>query len=313
MLVGNYEQIVKLVAEGANLPVEEIERRIEARRAKLSGLISKEGAAQIIASELGISFDKQKMKISGLLSGMKKISITGKIIRMNKIAEYNKNGRSGKIGSFLIADDTSNIRVVLWDTNHIQLIETGAIKEGDVIDIAGGDIRNTELHLTGFGDIKVSSAVLDNVQTKQVVQKKSIDKIQPNDQVSTRAYIVQLFGPTFYSVCSECNKKLNESNKCEVHGVVSPKRNAILTLILDDGSGNIRAVVFSDQLKKMATPEQLENSESFMGKRQELMGKEMIVEGGVRRNKLTDALEIFVNDVHDVDLDILINELEKGN
>jgi len=313
MLQGNYEQIVKFVAENANLPIEDIERRIEARRAKLSGLISKEGAAQIIASELGISFDKQKMKISGLLSGMKKIGITGKIIRMNKIAEYNKNGRSGKIGSFLIADDTSNIRVVLWDTNHIQLIENGVIKEGDVIEINGGDIRNTEMHLTGFGDIKLSQVVMDNVQTRQVVQKKSIDKIQPNDQVSARAFIVQLFGPTFYSVCSECNKKLNETGKCDVHGVVAPKRNAILTLILDDGTGNIRAVVFSEQLKKIASPEELENSETFMGKRQELIGKEIIVEGGVRRNKLTDALEIFVNDFQELDLDKLIEDLEKGN
>jgi hypothetical protein len=247
MLVGNYDQIVKLVAEGASLPVEEIEKRIEARRSKLSGLISKEGAAQIIASELGISFDKQKMKISGLMSGMKKITITGKIIRMNKVAEYNKNGKSGKIGSFLIADDTSNIRVVLWDTNHIQLIENGVIKEGDVIDISGGDIRNTELHLSAFGDLKLSTAVMGEVQTKQIVQKKTIDKIQPNDQVSTRAFIVQLFGPTFYSVCSECNKKLNESNQCDAHGLVSPKRNAILTLIVDDGSGNIKAVLYKDK------------------------------------------------------------------
>ena len=310
MLVGNYEQIIKLIAESSSLPIEEIERKVEARRAKLSGLISREGAAQIIASELGVSFDKQKMKISGLLSGMKRVNITGKIIRMNKVAEFNKNGKSGKIGSFLLADDTSNIRVVLWDINHIQLIETGVIKEGDSVEISSGDIRNAELHLGSFGDIKVSNVVFDSVQSKPVVQIKTIDKIQPNDNVITRAFIVQLFGPTFYQVCSECNKKVNESNQCEVHGIVSPKRNSILTLILDDGTGNIRAVVFSDQIKKIATEAELENSEAFMGKRKELMGKEIMVSGGVRRNRLTEALEIFANDITDVDLDKLINELE---
>jgi len=311
MLQGNYDQIIKIIAESSNLPIEDIERRIEARRAKLSGLISKEGAAQIIASELGISFDKQKMKISSLLSGMKRVNITGKIIRMNKVAEYNKNGKSGKIGSFLLADDTSNIRVVLWDVNHISMIETGTIKEGDVIELASGDIRNGELHLGGFGDIKISQAVFANVQEKQVTQKKNIGNIMLNDHVSTRAFIVQLFGPTFYFVCPECNKKLGEGNKCEVHGLVSPKKNAILTLIMDDGTGNIRAVVFSDQLKKMASEAELENSETFMSKRNDLLGKEVIIEGGVRKNKLTEALEIFVNDFKEVNIDELINELEK--
>ena len=57
----NYHQIVARIARSSNLSVEDIERRIEAKRAKLSGLISKEGAAQIIAAELGISFDKEKM------------------------------------------------------------------------------------------------------------------------------------------------------------------------------------------------------------------------------------------------------------
>jgi hypothetical protein len=209
-----------------------------------------------------------------------------------------------------LADDTSNIRVVLWDTNHISLIENGTIKEGEVIEILGGDIRNMELHLGGFGDIKLSSAVLDNVQEKPIVQKKTIDKIMTNENVLTRAFVVQLFGPTFYFTCPECNKKLEEGSKCSVHGIVNGKKNAILTLIIDDGTGNIRAVIFSEQLKKIASEDELENTESFMAKRNELIGKEIIVEGSARKNKLSEALEIFVNDLREVDLDKLVEELE---
>lgn len=310
MLQGNYEQILKMISEGSNLPIEEIERRIEARRAKLSGLISKEGAAQIIASELGISFEKQKMKISGLLPGMRRINLVGKIIKLNRVVEYNKNGKSGKIGSFLLADDTSNVRVVLWDVNHIGLIENGIIKEGDNVEISNADIRNSEIHVGSFGDIKLSQVIIDNVQTKPVVLKKMIGEMQTNDNISTRAFIVQIFGPTFYSVCPECKKRVSELNECETHGAVVPKKNAILTLILDDGSGTIRAVLFSDQIKKVATEAELENSEAFMPKRAELLGKEVLLEGGVRKNKMTENLEIFVNEVQDIDLDKLIAELE---
>lgn len=310
MLQGNYDTIVKLIAEGSNLPIDEILRRIEAKRAKLSGLISKEGAAQIIASELGINFDKQKMKIENLLTGMKRINIVGKIVRINKVAEYNKNGRSGKIGSLLLADETSNVRVVLWDVNHIGMIERGDIKEGDVIEITGGDVRNAEVHLSSFGEIKLSPIQLENVQTKPVLQQKTIDKITQNDNVSFRAFIVQLFGPTFYNVCPECRKRVSETNQCEAHGNVIPQRNAILTLIVDDGTGNIRCVVFSDQIKKIATEQELESSETFMGKRKELIGKELIIEGGARKNKLSDVLEIFVNDLKEVEISSLITELE---
>ncbi len=311
MIQGNYEQILKMISEGSNLPVEEIERRIEARRAKLSGLISKEGAAQIVASELGISFDKQKLKISNLLSGMRRINITGKILRVNKIVEYNKNGRSGKIASFLIADETGNIRVVLWDVNHIRLFEVGEIKEGDTVEIANGDIRNGELHLSSFADIKLSQAVITNVQTKQAVQHKSLDKVQMNDSISTRAFIVQIFGPTFYLVCPECNKKVSETGTCEAHGKVIPKKNAILTLIIDDGTNNMRAVLFSEQIKKIVNSDELPSSDSFMEKRNLLIGSEVILEGNVRKNKLSENLEIFVNSVEEINLDRVIEELEK--
>ena len=75
MIPGSYGQILEMISRNSGLSVEDIERKIEAKRAKLSGLISKEGAAQIVASELGINFEKEKMKISELLSGMKKINI----------------------------------------------------------------------------------------------------------------------------------------------------------------------------------------------------------------------------------------------
>lgn len=311
MLQGNYDQIIKLVSENSGLTTEEVERRIEAKRAKLSGLISREGAAQIIASELGISFDKYKMKISGLLSGMRRINLVGKIIRINRVVEYNKNGKSGKIGSFLLADETSNVRVVLWDTHHISLIEEGKIKEGDTVEIANADVRNSELHVGSFGDLKLSQVVINNVQTKPVVQTKAIDKMNMNDNILVRAFIVQIFGPTFYSTCPECNKKVTELNECEAHGKVAPKRNAILTLIIDDGSGNIRAVLFSEQIKKLNDGQEIPSVEDFIDKRKALIGKEIFLEGSVRKNKLSENLEIFVSDIRETNIDQLIEELDK--
>jgi len=55
--MNNYELLIDRIAKSASLEKSEVERKVEAKKAKLSGLISKEGAAQIIAAELGINFD----------------------------------------------------------------------------------------------------------------------------------------------------------------------------------------------------------------------------------------------------------------
>ena len=131
----NYQQLVQFISDNSGVSVDEIEKKIEAKQAKLAGLISKEGAAQVIAAELNINFDKQIVKISHLVPGMRKINLVGKIIELFPVREYNKNGRSGRIGSFILADETSNVRTVLWDENHIDLIDKGQIKKDGCVEI----------------------------------------------------------------------------------------------------------------------------------------------------------------------------------
>jgi replication factor A1 len=92
-----YEQIVDRISRASGMTVNDIERKVEAKRAKLSGLVSKEGAAQIVAAELGINFEKQKVKINELFSGIKRVNTSGKIIRMFPVREYKKENREGKL------------------------------------------------------------------------------------------------------------------------------------------------------------------------------------------------------------------------
>jgi len=308
-MLQNYTQLVDRIARSSGLSNEEVERRIEAKRAKLSGLISKEGAAQVVAAELGISFEKEKMKINELVSGMKRVNVVGKIIQMFPVRSYSKEGREGKIGSFVLADDTSNMRTVLWDTNHISLIEKSEIKEGDVIEIANGSIRNSELHLTGFSDIKRSNEPIENVVEETVIHEKSISQLAQGENAGIRAFIVQVFEPRFFIVCPSCRKKISDAGECSEHGKVAGEKRALLSVVLDDGSETIRAVLFSDQIEKIIPREELENG--FGRRRDDLLGKEMLFSGQVRRNSLYDNLEFFVNDWKEINIDELIDKLEK--
>lgn len=307
----NYNHLLDFVSEKSGLTKEEIDRKVEAKQAKLAGLISKTGALQIIAAELNISFDKQTIKISQVVPGMKRINLIGKIVNLFPVREYNKNGRAGRIGSFVLADETSNIRTVLWDENHIDLIIQGSINSGSVVEITNATLRNGELHLTSFSEIKLSDRDFEEVVIKKPIQRKTIDRFNKNDSASTRAFIVQMFEPKFFNICPACKKKVNEVGECLEHGRVIPEKRALVSFVLDDGSDSIRAVAFSDQLEKIISSKELDNPDLYAIKKSELLGKEIIVSGQVRSNTMFNHNEFIISDFQEVDIDKLIEELEK--
>ena len=310
----DYNALLDRISRASGIVKEEIERKIEAKRAKLSGLISREGAAQIIAAELGISFDKEKLKIAEVLTGMRKVNIVGKVVKLFPVRSYEKNGKSGKVGNFIVADDSGNAKVVLWDVNHISLIENGELKEGDVIEIGNGSVRNNEIHLTGFSEIKKSSEVIENVNVEKSYGSKEIVGLKPGDSTKVRAFVVQVFEPRFFEVCPECGKKLlqdPEGSKCEAHGRVIPKKKALMNIVLDDGSETIRSVLFSSQLESLGLGLQDLEGENFLVKKEGLLGKEFNFSGNVRQNRLFGNSEFIVDTIGEIDIENLIAELGK--
>ena len=313
-MIQDYAQLADRISKASGKDIEEINRLVEAKRAKLSGLISREGAAQIVASELGINFDKAKVKINEIMTGMRKINLIGKIIQLFPVREFKKEKREGKVVNFIIADETSNIRTVLWDSNHIELIEKGEIKKGDVIEITNANLRNTELHLGGFSDIKKSGEVLENVKEEKECFEQEISKFSVGGSFKVRAVIVQIFEPRFFEVCPECSKKVlsePEGSRCEKHGKVTPIKRALLSLVLDDGSASMRAVLFSEQIEKLGLTLETLQGDVFLQKREELLGRESYFSGNVRQNKLFNNLEFFISDIKDMEIEKLIEVLEK--
>lgn len=276
-MMQNYQQLLERINRASNLSIEDIERRIEAKRAKLSGLISKEGAAQIVAAELGINFEKQKVKVNELMQGMRRVNILGKVIKVFPVRQYKKEDREGKVANFVLADTTGNVRVVLWDTNHIGLIENNQVKEDSVIEISNAQLRNNEIHLTGFSDIKLSNENMGNVKTDINFSNKKLIDVKKGESARIRAFIVQAFPPRFFEVCPECNSRARQEGEnylCAKHGRVIPIKRALLNIILDDGSENMRSVLFNEQMEKLGI-----KPESFSDERANLLGKEMFFPG----------------------------------
>lgn len=304
----NYLKLLERISRSSGVDKEELERKVEAKRAKLSGLISKEGAAQVVAAELGVSFDSEKLKINELLPGMRKVNLVGKVIQLFPVREFTtKKGDQSKVCNFILADDTSNIKVVLWDTHHIELIEKGQVKQEVVVEIVNASMRENELHLGSFSEFKLSDEVFENVKTEKVVSEKNIVDFKTGDSASVRAFVVQSFDPRFFEVNADTGKKPTEEEIA--NGTVRLEKRALINIVLDDGTENIRGVLFHETLKDIGI-NSLEDPNMLAQERENLLGKEMIFSGNVRINKFFNNNELIIDSAKDVNIDELVGKLE---
>lgn len=311
--MAGYEALIEKIAESSGVAKEEIDKKVEAKRAMLSGLISREGAAQIIAAELGISFENQEFKISELVPGMKKVNLVAKVLNIFPVRSFERNGQENKVSNFIVADETGSTRCVLWDTNHIELIENKTIKEGDSVEVKNAGVRDGEIHLGSFSELKKSDKVLENIKRERSVEQKDIEELGQGQNVEVRGIVVQMFNPRFFSVCPECNKKAEQTGEgynCKEHGSVVPKERAVMNFVLDDGTESVRVVLFSDQINQLTNEEELKDTDKLQAFREDLLGTEFYVSGNVRNNSFFNNLEIIANKVEKVDVDKLVADLE---
>lgn len=305
-----YQKLVERIAHAAKLSAEDIERKVEAKRAKLSGLVSKEGACQIVAAELGVALDKERMKLAELIPGMRRANVLGKVLEIGTVRSYTKGERSGKVANFTLADESGKMRCVLWDLSHVGLIEEGKLHVGDVVEITNANVRNGELHLSSFSDVRASQEQLGEVVTEAIYGAVTLKDARVGELLQTRAFIVQAFEPRYFEVCPECGRKAVEE-ACLTHGKVVPQRRALLNLVLDDGTETMRSVLFGETILQLGlSEEEVFSLEKFAEKRAMLLGEESVFSGRVRMNTLSNMPELTIEKVEAVQPEALTAALE---
>jgi replication factor A1 len=303
-----YDQIIAAIKEQSKLSDEELTSRIKAKMDQLSGLISKEGAAHIIANELGVNlFANSSVKIRDLNPHMKSATITGKVIAVYEIKEFmRKEGSPGKVASFMIADETARMRAVLWN-DQTELIKT--LKEGMIVQIKDGYIKennmSVELHLNSRSQLvcnpegQIINVISSPSAPKQAAVRKKIEELAQTDtNIELLGTIVQAFDPRFFEVCPECAKRLKQKDAsfvCDTHGQMPPAFSYVMNATLDDGTGTIRMVFFGRQLDNLLKGVDMlkfkENPAEFQSVKQDLLGKIIKVVGRSSKNQMFDRLE----------------------
>ncbi len=312
-----YEEIVKKIKEKSDLSDEELDAKIKEKMDQLSGLISKDGAAYIVANDLGVKLVESEgpVKIKDIYSGMRALETVGKVVRIFPVNEFERNGMKGRVGSFILADETGQIRVTLWN-DKVELLSDFNL--GDILKIKEGfakeNMGRKEIHMNSNSKIVINPEgitinvdVQENQEQQQEAKRKKISEISENDMnVEILGTVVQVFDPKFFPQCPQCNKKLtqnSESFTCNEHGNVEPKYGNVMNIVIDDGTDNIRAVFFGNATLQVTnkTQEQMnklrENPENFEEVKTSLLGETIKIEGRVKRNQMFDRLEVIANKV----------------
>ncbi len=303
--------IISRIKEKTKLSDEEINDKIEEKLKQLSGLISKEGAAHIIANELGVKLFEAvtgKLQIKNILIGMRDVETVGKVTQISELREFKTDNREGKVASFVLGDETGTIRVVMWG-NQADNIKN--IKEDMIVKIKGAyvrdNVRGKEIHMNDRSKLIINPAgefIKDVKETVTNVKRKSIKDLQEKDNAELLGTIVQVFEPRFFELCPECNKRLRQHEEkfiCESHNEVKPNYSCVMNLFLDDGTENIRTVFFRNQAERlldMPFEEILKyrnEPEKFDEIKTRLLGNIIKVVGRANKNQMFDRLEFITS------------------
>ncbi|MEM2536005.1 MAG: OB-fold nucleic acid binding domain-containing protein [Candidatus Hadarchaeales archaeon] len=262
-------------------------------------------------------FKPKRVRVGELEPGMDGVEVVGRVVEVEGVREFVREGRKGKVASLILGDTTGKVRVLLWQ-EHAERVP----KVGEILLLRNAytplGSPQLELHLGRMGQLEINPPIEEELppaeilsRLSQVPETRDIGEIQePNLQVRVRGTIVQVIKRRpIFDLCPLCGRTLgtvDTSLFCEECGkVVSPEHRAVLNLLLDDGTGVIRAVLFGKVAEELVgmnstrifeeyrkSPNLIEFYRSLG-----LEGREVIFSGTTRRDEYLDQLELRVTSV----------------
>jgi hypothetical protein len=102
--------------------------------------------------------------------------------------------------------------------------------------------------------------------------------------------------------CPRCKKRSKPREGkfiCDVHGEIEPEYSYLVTSIIDDSTETIRTVCFRETANKFLKTDNDKmneirlNPDSFSEFKEEIVGRQVIIKGRIRKNKMFDRLEMI--------------------
>lgn len=315
-------ELIRLISAQAKITEADVRKQIEEKEIEFSGMVSREGALFLVARELGIDLlepEDKKLKIKNIIANMNGVNFAAKVIGAGPVREFKNEKGAGKVATIFLGDETGTIRLSLWNEKTEALSK---IAKGDFLEVTGAYTKQdnrglAEARIGKGGNLRKMTKEEAKIPEFSSAPKESVnfEKAAEGKSVSTKAYVVHIYDrPILYYLCPQCRKKL-QNEECKEHGKVAPTKFIVLSCILDDGTGTINAAIFNKGAEMLfgKSTDEIEKTIKERGvfeliKSANLLGREIRIQGNVKKNNFTGNLELSVNAVKEIDT---VNEINR--
>ncbi len=257
---------------------EELNNEIKRKKSEFHGFITEQGALFLIAKEKGlkiqspdidpdlyseiekeIDYNEFTMPLSDLQEGMSNIVILGKITNIFQIKSFiRKDNTPGLVGSFILADTSGSIKIVVWG-EHVKIIDTEFFQKGEIVRVINGYSKKglnggLEIHMGKIGTLILAPSDIDDKIKKQLQKIElgngngyslsHVNSTHIKDLFNKEGFIDSVSGYVKIDDFKEFNKKNGE-------------KSFLLKFQLIDDTGNIIVLVWD--LKAIEVLKSIEN------------------------------------------------------
>lgn len=203
--MGAEEVVERILSAKEGLTKEEVLRLVDGKKREAEGYLTEEGAALIVASELGVDVAREPLRtevlIRDLVSGLNDVTVPGRVIIVYPPRTFTRSdGTEGKVARLLIADKSGTLKVTLWD-DKASLVEEGKVEEGQIVRISHGYMREgfdgkLELHVGTRGFVQVSTPEAADQEYPSVTRfLQKIDEVTKGRERASLVGVVQRVSP----------------------------------------------------------------------------------------------------------------------
>ncbi len=269
MDLNNAEEIILHIKEKTGKTKKEVKKLIEEKKERFSGLLTDAGAAFMVAKELKLEVNaaesaSETLNISQLEEGMNNIDVLGAVKQVFSPRKFEKNGKKGMLNNLVIADESGEIRVTVWNQD-VEKLEKLKIEKGTRILLkncyVGAYNEKPQLNLGFNGEIiaepeEAKGKKLPEVEAK-TVKISELKEGMNNADVKVRVL------------------RVYEETGFEKEGREGKVRN----FEIGDGTGKVRATAWNDLSEAVGKLEQ---------------GQAVKIEGGYTKKGLKGDMELHL-------------------
>lgn len=308
----SYDDILLQILAKTSLTKEEVEEKINERIASLSGLVSKEGAAIIVANELHVSLLeslKKTVPLDRIIAGMSQFCVEGTVSTVYPLKEFTKqtaegNVRTGHLLSLVLEDEKASMRVILWNDHALAQAH---LQPGTKLRLSDCRAQQSlrsgiEIHSTGRSILEILGE--EQKQAIEYFELQKIAKLPAHKTVQVSGTLVEIFPVRYIEVCPQCSRRMRLKDggfACDNHGIGIPTFSWVASAILDDGTSTIRLVFFQEQAQnffRIPFIEYKEKKEELQKHLNTFLGEEILCLGKINNNEMYKRQEIIVNNAH---------------